>query len=181
MGKQIAIAATKKDEGLLLKFLRETAQIRIIESFAPTVDKLWVENFSPQMTGHWQYDIWNTRFQWQPEYGVVGKNAYEKKRVSWVYIADSSNAPVLSFSRSRVDSQKYGRLYWAKDFAAPNGLEYDVNEFSQWWDKIIRWVRKTSPGKEVDAWTTWFLPDAWDKRKINDIQMPEPRPRDKCK
>lgn len=165
MGKQIAIAATKKDEKMLLTFLRSTAEIRLIETFAPTVDKLWVDKFSSQMTGHWDYYIWNTRFNWQPEYGEVGKTASDKKQIGAVYVSNAFTAPLLEFSRSDVGSQQYGRLYWAKDFSAPNGLDYDVNEFSQWWDKIIRWVRKSSSGKEVDAWTTWFLPDAWDQSR----------------
>jgi len=161
MGRQIAIGATINDEAHLLSFLRGTAEIRLIEIHAPTEQELWVDSFSPQLADHYCYYIWNTCFPWRPEYGKVGENAYSPERIGWSYVSNASDAPLIEFSRSDILNQRYGRLYWAKDFAAPDGLTYDVHEFSKWWNTFIRWVKKTAAGKKTDTWTTWFLPDAW--------------------
>ena len=70
---------------------------------------------------------------------------------------------VAEFTRSNVRSRKYGRIYWSKYFSATEGLSYDVDGLSQWFDLIVDWVRKNAAGKLKESWTTYFLPDAWDK------------------
>jgi hypothetical protein len=164
MGRQIAIAMTRKDEALFLEFLQSTVEIRLIESFAPSIDELFVDGFASELANHWTYDIWNTRFHWNPVYNRVGERAYIKEHIGWHYISNKNAAPVIEFRRSDVRQGKYGRIYWAKYFSAPDGLDYDVDEFSKWYDSIVRWVKKTSGGKVRDAWTTYFLPDAWESK-----------------
>jgi hypothetical protein len=74
----------------------------------------------------------------------------------WYYVRNKGAAPVLEVCRSDIGKKSYGRLYWAKDFAAPDGLSYDVVSFSHWVDKVFRWVRNN--GTRIDS--TWFLTDA---------------------
>jgi hypothetical protein len=78
------------------------------------------------------------------------------------YISNDSDGPLIEFDRSDVPENKCGRLYWAKYFAAPNGLSYDVDKFSKWYDTLVRWIKKNSAGttKYVN-WVTYYLPDAW--------------------
>jgi len=45
MGKQTAIALTPADERTFLTFLRSIAEVKLIISFGPTVDSLWVNSF----------------------------------------------------------------------------------------------------------------------------------------
>ena len=75
MGRQLPIAMNLDDEQEFLSFLRSSAEIKIVESFAPTIEELWVENFSSALSGHWTYNIWNCEYPWSPEYGTVGKKS----------------------------------------------------------------------------------------------------------
>ena len=159
MGRQIHIATTKADEKLFLNFLKGTANVRILESSANSPEELWVEDFAPKLTGHWTYSIWNTNFPFEFEYNRTIESVIPRH----YYIENSGAAPVIEFTRSNVRSRKYGRIYWSKDFSAPEGLSYDVDEFSQWFDSIVEWIRKNAAGKLKEPWTTYFLPDAWDK------------------
>jgi hypothetical protein len=41
-------------------------------------------------------------------------------------------------------------------------LNYDVAEFSKWYDSLARWVKKNAAGKsKYVTWVTYYLPDAW--------------------
>ena len=77
------------------------------------------------------------------------------------YVANDNIAPVIEFSRSNLPTRKYGRIYWAKYFSAPDGLIYDVDTFSKWFDQIVRWVRKHGQKNRQDNYSPYFLPDAW--------------------
>jgi hypothetical protein len=161
MGRQIAVALTPIDEAVFLDFMRGEADIKLIESFAPSKRELWVEDFAVELTGHWNYHIWNQQFPWTPAYSRVKGDAYHHEHIGWCYVANLGTAPVIEFSRSDVAQAKYGRLYWAKYFSAPRGLDYDVEEFSRWYDTVVRWIRGNTAGKVKRGWVTWFLPDAW--------------------
>lgn len=152
MGRQLSIVATLEDERLILDFIRSTAKVRIFESFAATPEALWVDDFSDEFRGHIAYRIWNTNFPWTPTYSQVGANSHDPLCVGWYYVSNSGSAPVLEFSRS--SSKAHGRLYWAKDFAAPRGLSYDVEQFSKWVDQVFRWIRKV--GQRVEQGAYWF-------------------------
>lgn len=142
MGRQIQLLMSIEDEADLLSFLRSTCELQIFESFAPSTEALWVENFAPSFEGHWSYRIWNKAFAWNPEYGSVGENSHNPEHIGWRYISNLGTAPVLEVTRSRPDLSESGRLYWARNFSEPKGLNYDVDEFSRWIDKIWYWVRK---------------------------------------
>ena len=73
-------------------------------------------------------------------------------------------APVLEFSRSFLHEHRYGRIYWARDFSAPHGLDYDAEAFARLTDSVWRWIRKVghrSPGAKTHS--PYFLPDAWSR------------------
>ncbi len=161
MGRQIAIALSQVDEAAFLGFLRSRGDIQLFTGSAPSPPEIWVESFAPELAGHWGYRIWNRQFPWEPVYGRVTSDPYKLGRLGWYYVANYTDAPVIEFLRSDVAQAKYGRLYWAKYFAAPNGLAYDVEAFSAWYDSIVRWIKKNAVGKVKDAGVTWFLPDAW--------------------
>jgi hypothetical protein len=163
MGRQIQLVATNADEQQFLAFLHETADITVFESFAPHVRQLRVEQFNPMRPGHWQYFIWNRSFQWRPTYGTVGPQAYHADMIGWRYISNIHAAPVIKFHRSGAGS---GRVYWAKDFAAPNGLDYDVGAFSKWFDVVTRWIRKNGRKLEKGALEPYFLPEAYEEAQI---------------
>lgn len=73
MGRQTAVALTQTDKTAFLDFLRGEADIKLIESFAPSKRELWVESFAVELTGHWAYCIWNQQFPWTPASGCTPK------------------------------------------------------------------------------------------------------------
>jgi len=171
VGRQIQIAMTSVDEEEFLAFLRESADIAIFGSFTQAPDDLWVDGFSPELMGHWTYHIWNKAYLWWPEYGRTYKAENPDHR-NFFYVSNSNDAPVIEFGRSDVARRKYGRIYWSKYFAAPRGLDYDVDSFGKWFDKIVRWVRKNGRKDHDDYYSPYFLPDAWQLYKSTSVQGP---------
>ena len=161
MGRQIQIAATPVDEKAFLEFLRQEADFILLESHAPTIAQLYKVSFEKVFRDHFQYQIWNRAFPWEPQYGQVQENPYNPDKIGWYYMRNKGAAPLIEFNRTNIDRPQFGRIYWSKYFSAPNGLDYDVEAFTKWFDKVIRWVRKNSAGKITTSWVTWFLPDAW--------------------
>ena len=160
MGRQIPIIATAEDEALLLRFLRSTADIALVEAFAPTIEGLWVSDFCPTKTGHWTYLLWNRAFPWNPAYGTVGPRAHDRARIGWSYVSNAGAAPVVEFLRSGAQHDGTGRLYWAKAFSAPHGLAYDVPAFEHWYNQIVRWVRKHGVRHPTHPLRPYLLPQA---------------------
>jgi hypothetical protein len=67
-------------------------------------------------------------------------------------------------SRSILEEHRYGRIYWARDFSAPNGLAYDVEAFARLTDSLWRWIRRVSHRPpEAKTHSRYFLPDAWSR------------------
>jgi hypothetical protein len=163
MGKQIQVALTNEDKQLFLSFLKETADIVLLESFAKTKEGLWKDTFEKAIAGHGSYHIWNKEFPWIPEYDQVGEKAYDPNMIGWYYVPNKGDAPLIQFSRSfDIANGKHGRIYWAKDFAAPNGLNYDIEKFSKWYDSVVKWIRKNAIGKVKDgSINIYYLSSAW--------------------
>lgn len=130
----------RADERALLAWLRETAEVRLLLPFARTKEALWPSTLPPSPAG--QVRLWNTAFPWQPRYAQVGKHAYRPRDIGLWYVANSGDAPLVELARADLAHQRTGRIYWAKDFAAPDGLAYDVPAFTRWFDSILRWCRK---------------------------------------
>ena len=169
MGRQIAVAMTQPDEELFLAFLHQAGEIVLFESFAKTSEDLWQTSFAQEFRGHWTYHIWNTAFIWQPEYKQTRAELPERNGL--YYVSNKGDAPLIEFTRSDLHRAKYGRVYWAKYFSAPNGLTYGVETFSDWYDSIVRWIKRQTAGKLKRNWVTYFLPDAW--RVYNELQQQE--------
>lgn len=155
MGRQIAVVMTYEDEQNFLSFLKEEREIILFESYAETKESLWTLNFEQELTGHYVYNIWNKEFNWIPQYK---KSVYDK-----FYVSNDNDAPIIEYTRSNIYKNDFGRIYWAKDFTAPDGLVYDVEKFECWYEQIVRWIKKNSKGKIKSAWITYFLPHAWDE------------------
>jgi hypothetical protein len=160
MGRQIGIAAIGEDERMLLDFLRSTADIALFETFAPTLDALWVDEFAPEFRGHICYHAWNRAFPWTPAYGEVGPQSHDPACIGWSYVANSSCAPVLEIGRTRPSDLQPGRLYWARAFSAPNGLTYDGEAFSHWIDLVFKGVRKLARKLPGDRFAPYAFPAA---------------------
>ncbi len=77
------------------------------------------------------------------------------------FIGNKSIAPVLEISQ--FGQRDHGRVYWANDFSAPNGLQYDSVRFSRLVDKVWRWIRKHGV-KTDQKYSPYYLPDAWRTR-----------------
>ena len=161
MGKQTPVAASREDEQLLLSFLRTLASIKLVESQASSPEQLWVDNFAPELPFHFQYYIWNQEFSWQPEIGQVNHPRADARSRGLYYIANISQAPVIEFVRSDLPKKQFGRVYWAKNFAAPNGLLYDVDAFDRWYASVVRWIRKHAKRMTVGHREAYFLPSAY--------------------
>jgi hypothetical protein len=157
MGRQIAIAMAAEDEAAFLAFLRSSADIRFYGSFAPQAEQLWTDEPPPATTGHFFYGIWNKNFPWQPKYGTVGPRAHDPSQIGWYYVADTSSAPVLDWSRCNLERRMFGRLYWSK----PALASYDIVEFEKWVNSVWSWVRKNARKLEPgDSMSPYFFPHA---------------------
>jgi hypothetical protein len=162
MGKQIQVAMLDDDEAEFLAFVREGARIQLLRGFAPTAEQLFVESIGARSEGEWQYYVWNKAFPWEPQFSFVSADAPVTERRGWAYVSNTSTAPLVEFSRHNFDSQGVqGRMYWAKFFAAPNGLGYDVDAFGRWYDSLAYWIRRR--GRRASPGGLLYLPSAWKK------------------
>jgi hypothetical protein len=162
MGRQIRVAASLLDEDLFLGFLRESADIQLFRSFAPTQEELWVDQFAPFGPMEIQYFVWNKRYAWKPKYKRTQAGDAS-------YIEDKLHGPVIEFCRTDMEGfltknlvvGTYGRVYWA---------QYNRQKgFLSWYDNITRWVRRTGenlcPGTPLGV---YCLPGAlalWNERE----------------
>jgi len=153
MGRQIAIVATINDENKLISYLSSIADIVLIDYFADTEANLLSNTLNSTFPTSNTYFIWNKDFKWNYQ---IGTNVYGK-----YYITNKNDAPLIEISRQGGNSRGDGRIYWAKYFSAPNGITYDIDKFSSWYETVIKWVRKNSAGKVKESWTTYYLPEAW--------------------
>lgn len=143
MGRQIAVSLSEEDEKAFIAFLRSAADIQLLESFASTQDGLFVDHFAPKSDGHWSYDIWNRRFAWDPVFAQTRLDLPEPERRGRWYIGNKGAAPLLQYTRAGGGGgREAGRVYWAKYFTAPEGLDYDVAGFEVWYESVVRWLRK---------------------------------------
>jgi hypothetical protein len=161
MGKQTAVALTPADERDFLLFLRSVAEIRLLISFAPTVESLWVESFD-SVEGYAAFYIWNTAFAWKPEYGTVTADP-SHARNGHRFVRNSATAPVIEYSRHNFHEPRaaYGRVYWCKSSAGAPA--YDIALFDKWYSAVVRWLRKNGKQASQGTLNTYYLPDAWAK------------------
>src|SRR5215469_17532853 len=169
MGRQLQLATTDADEVALLRFIQSLAPIRVFQSSAGSIAELWIDDWETRTIPSAvfsQFCIWPQTFPWSPEYRQTGGPGCRPEDAGKFYIVDDE-APVFKFSRSCLDEHSYGRIYWARDFAAPHGLDYDEEAFARLTDSVWRWIRKVSQRSQYvskhspDSRSPYFLPDAW--------------------
>src|SRR5262249_41851199 len=143
MGRQLQLATTDDDEVELLRFIRSLAPIRVFQSFArSTAAELWIDDWETRKIPAAGFYIWPQTFPWSPQYAQTGGPNCRPQDAGQFYIANKDAAPVFHFSRSFLDEHRYGRIYWARDFSAPQGLAYDEDAFARLTDSVWRWIRK---------------------------------------
>ena len=162
MGRQLQLATTDADELALLRFISGVTPIQVFQSFARSASELWLDDWETRKIPGALFRIWPQTFPWSPEYRQTGGPGCRPEDAGQFYIANSGDAPVLEFSRSFLDEHRYGRIYWARGFAAPDGLDYDEDAFARLTDSVWRWIRKVSHRFPDDkSHSPYFLPDAW--------------------
>jgi hypothetical protein len=159
MGRQIAILATQEDVDNLLAFMRSTTEIAIFGYFAESIEGLWTDN--PQLSTVGMFHVWNKRFAWSPQYGRVGAKAHNPEHIGWYYVANTNVAPVVEVSPGYLKSDRAGRIYWSKDFATSHGLPYDVAKFTEWYETVVKWVRRNGRKRTTGFLQPYYLPGAW--------------------
>ena len=134
MGRQVAAKLTDEQEQALLAFIRKSADVALIRAAAPTPDGLFNHHFSPRGDWHWIYYLWNRAYPWVPE--ILEHHDH-------VSVGNTAAAPIVEYIRHNFGgTEPVGRIYWAKDFAAPDGLTYDAASFGQWFDSVAGWLRR---------------------------------------
>ena len=161
MGRQIPIVMTLNDEKLFLTQLKNIADFVLIEYFAETQEKLFVDSFNEELANHHTYFLWDKKLKWEPEF------AHKQTKEKEVYIENTLSAPFIEFSRGHIfpipTGTMYGRLY-INTFPEEN-LPYEKVELIKVYDAIIKIIKKTSPGKfkYCNNWVTYFYPESWEK------------------
>lgn len=147
MGRQVAVNLSEHEESEFFAFLRRSADIQIIRTFASSPTALFVDDLEPRGPDNWTYYVWNKAFAWKPSFAQTRVDLPEVDRRGLHYVSNISTAPILEYSRQAPgEKAAYGRLYWGKYFSAPNGLEYDVESFEAWYEKVARWLRARKAG-----------------------------------
>ena len=176
MGKQIAICTTAEDEKSILRFLLTLTPFRVFCSHQESKEHVWVDDWESRDLDSIAvgYNIWPTRFEWTPIYDQTGGPGCPPDRAGFWYIAKTGDAPILELVKTDWDKRRPGRLYWSKNFSAPEGLPYDAEEFSKLVDSVWKWIRKVGKHPPEERNTNdrysmmtdaWALPDAWNKLK----------------
>jgi hypothetical protein len=157
MGRQIAVLMNEQDENNFLEFLNKTSDVEIFTLHASTIEGLKKNLFSTdrQVT---QFYIWNKSFPWEPDIGQSTQNT--------PYIKNIGTAPVVEYSRER--NKQLGKLYWEKiphvdgkySYKGSTYL-YDIENFEDWYENIINWVKKNSVAKGPKNNKRYYLKYAW--------------------
>ncbi|MEQ8338994.1 MAG: hypothetical protein RIA62_16660 [Cyclobacteriaceae bacterium] len=155
MGRQLQICTTELDNRNFTEYLRANFKCKIYQSFAPTKEKLQIQEFDKTFYPFNRIYIWNTDFHWELEFA---QDRTEKKNF---YISNKFYAPIIEFSKSHPKNGN-GRIYWGKQNS--EGF-YDTESFEQFYNSIRKWFLNNSAGKIKQSGTnTYFLEDAWNKR-----------------
>ena len=156
MGRQISCDLGYEDEAKFLSFMRSIADIEIYISFANSIETLWINDINNIDKKFTTFHIWNKEFAWKPEYKQTTDTGL-------YYVCNDDDAPVIEYTRSSYFREgEYGRIYWAKYFLASSGLNYDFAKFTQWYNKVVNWIKKNAAGIGKHGFNTYFLPSAWE-------------------
>lgn len=157
-GVQIAVAMTRRDEGIFLDWLRTTARVQLLARNGPVGDSIWLDRFPRHRRRdrfHSSFALWNQAFDWEPRVQV---------RQFDVGIRNIAHAPVIEYDRHPFSNPApyAGRLYWSRtlgeDWFTSAGTE-ESTEFARWWDTVRSWVVTQTRGRSPAG--VHYLPDAW--------------------
>jgi hypothetical protein len=156
MGRQIQICTTDADNLMVEEYLNSNFDCQFFQSSAPSIEEIFIQSFNqtsyPFST---QILIWNKVFSWEPEF------SQDKTPKRNYYISNTSNAPLLEFSKTLWSRNEHGRLYWAKYFTSGT-IEYDINEFERFYEIVTKWFIKNAKGKVKWAGVNiYYFEDAW--------------------
>jgi hypothetical protein len=159
MGRQLQMLMTQEDIRDLISFVHQTSPpIRVFVSHAAQEAELWVNEWDTCSLADIMYYVWPTKFAWTPVLKQTGGPRCRPPCAGQWYIANTTEAPVLEICASIGNGN--GRVYWSRDFAAPDGLGYDANEFSKLVDRVWNWIRRKGvkqPGKD-SRWDAYCMP-----------------------
>ncbi len=165
MGRQLPILATPSDERELLTFIRTLSPIRVYVSFAEAIDGLWINDWEHRDIEGCGFHVWLQSYPWTPEYKQTGGPRCPPDRRGRWYVSNDCAAPVIEISRPVPNSTVGGRIYWARDFAAPDGLAYDAVDFASIVDRVWNWVRRNGHRKLSNSKREgpYYLSEAWSR------------------
>lgn len=163
MGRQLPIVATRNDERQLLSFIATLSPIRVFVSQSINVGSIWVNDWDERDIPGYMFQIWPTVFSWTPEYKQTGGPRCPRDFAGRWYVSNSNVAPVIELSRPAIDGKHGGRVYWARDFSAPHGLDYDVAKFDDLVNRVWNWIRRFGRRRKAQALrhSPYYLPEAW--------------------
>lgn len=160
MGRQIQICSTDNDNLAFELFLKHNFNCVFFQSSAPTIEELMIASFNEtSYPFSSQIFIWNKAFPWTPEYGQT------KTKEGRYYLANTSNAPLIEFSKTIPNHNENGRIYWTKFFTS-GPILYNIAEFETFYESVTNWIIKNAKGKvKYGGINTYYLEDAWAVKK----------------
>lgn len=165
MGRQLPIIATPSDERDLLNFIGTLSPIRVYVLFAETIDALWIDDWGHRDIEGFAFGVWLQSYPWAPEYKQTGGPRCPPDRRGRWYVSNGNVAPVIEISRPIPSSTAGGRIYWAREFSALDGLAYDSVDFASKVNRVWNWIRRNaqrrlSNGKRDGP---YYLSEAWSR------------------
>jgi hypothetical protein len=138
MGRQIQIFFSDKDNKIFSDFLKENFDCTFYQNFSPTIDGLIIQDFNNTYHKHSSIYIHNNDFLWTPTYKQTQTN--EKL----YYIDNKSIGPIIEFSKTNIDKNQQGRIYWSKFFSG--NPDYNITEFEKFYNAIVKWIKQNTKG-----------------------------------
>jgi len=164
MGRQTSVAMSEADEQLFLDFLRQGADVQIMQRSPRHPDDLVIQSFPERGPGEHTFWIWNMAFPWK---AIIepwpGRHSPGSPIVSY-QLVETAGAPLIQYSREAfgvAERRIHGRVYWDNCVSIYQGLPYDQQAFAKWYDRVVRWLRKRGkPVKIAKGWSQYWLPGA---------------------
>ncbi len=138
MGRQILLFMNETDEVEFVEFIKSTGRISFIPGYMKSRDERW--KALPPWSGDRNFKVvlHNEEVSGELFFGYLdGRNSY---------FVDVSESPVIEYIllTQREDALKEGRLYatFRTYNADADAYVPKAPEFSKWYEKIARWIKK---------------------------------------
>lgn len=137
MGRQIALILSKQKEIDFINFIKTQGEIVFITPLSKNKKINFIFDLPDVESNRWTYYIWNKKFP-------LGKMEFIKLKnptsLGENFSFWTSGQPLIEYWRSN-GLDRPGRIYWEKDFVQAN-LLYDIYLFENWYNLIIKWIKK---------------------------------------